>query len=127
MDCDNVSDAVYVVDDEEDARLSIAAAFAGSLLNVHAFASAEEFVDQLHAAASGCVLVSADLPGMGARALIAEIGRRQLSLAVVVIDRKHDLAKAVDLVRAGAVDVLEHPLTKRRLQLIVRRALWVGA
>ena len=66
-------------------------------------------------------------PGIGLRALIDEINRRQLPLAVVVIGRDSELDSAVELVRAGAFDFLEHPFSDRRLRSVMRRAIGVTA
>ena len=79
--------------------------------------------DQVAATASGCVLVPLDLPGIGLRALMDEINHRHLPLAVIVIGRDSELAIAVELVRFGAFDFLEHPFTDRRLRSVIRRAI----
>jgi FixJ family two-component response regulator len=68
-------------------------------------------------------LVPSDLSGMGVRALISEIHRRNLPLAIVIIGRKSDLAIAVELVRAGATDYLEQPFAHHELRLVVRRGI----
>jgi len=54
--------------------------------------------------------------------LIEEI-RRQLCLTVVVLGREDDLLAAVDVVRAGAAEYVEHPLNTRRLRTAVNRAI----
>jgi FixJ family two-component response regulator len=118
-----VSDTVFIVDADDTGRLRITRALRGFAGDVHTFTSAEQFIDQLHGALSGCALVATDLPDAGARAVIAAIAARRLPIAVVAVDRRHDLALAVELVRAGAVDVLEYPLTARHLQSVVRRIL----
>jgi len=81
------------------------------------------FLDYVGATASGCVLAPIDLPGIGLRALLAEINRRHLPLALVVIGRDSELASAVELTRAGAFDFLEHPFSDHRLRSVVRQAI----
>ena len=68
-----------------------------------------------------------DLPGMGLRALMDEIKRRHLPLAVVVPGRDSEFAIAVELVRYGAFDFLEHPFSDHRLRMVVRLAIGAGA
>jgi len=46
-----------------------------------------------------------------------------IPLAVVVVGRDSELDRAVELVRAGAFDFLEHPFSDRRLRSVVRRAI----
>jgi DNA-binding NtrC family response regulator len=61
---------------------------------------------------------------MGLRALMDEIRRRHLALAVVVVlGRDSDFSTAVELVRWGAFDVIEYPFSDRRLRLAVRHAI----
>ena len=116
-------ETVHIIDPalEECARL--AAALADDAVCVQTWDSSEQFFEGSGAAASGCVLAPADLPGAGVRGLIDEIRQRRLALAVVVIGRTHDLDTAVALVRAGAADFLESPLSDRRLRSAVRRVI----
>ena len=116
-------DSVYIVAPvpEESGRIRDALSIEG--LDVRAFDGAEGLMSSLTADASGCVVVPVDLPGIGVRHLIEEIRRRGLRLAVVVIGREDDLRVAVDLVRAGAAEFVEHPPSARRLRSAVRRAL----
>jgi FixJ family two-component response regulator len=122
-----MSETVYLIDPAPIELRRVADALAGESVTIETYDSAEHFLGRVVAMPSGCVLVPADLPGMGARALIEEIQRRDFALAVVVIGREPDLAVAVELVRAGAVDFLEHPFSDRRLRSAVRRAIGANA
>jgi FixJ family two-component response regulator len=68
-------------------------------------------------------LLPSDLSGIKARALITQIRRRKLNLAIIVVGRNSDLAVAVELVRAGATDFLEQPFSHRDLRAMIRRAM----
>ena len=116
-------DSVYIVAPapEEGGRIREALSVEG--LDVRVFDGAERLLAALTADVSGCVVVPVDLPGLGVRQLIEEIRCRGLRLAVVVIGREDDLRVAVDLVRAGASEFVEHPSSARSLRLAVRRAL----
>ena len=116
-------ETVHIIDPalEECARL--AAALAEDAICVRTWDSSEQFFEGCGTTASGCVLAPADLPGAGVRGLIDEISKRGLALAVLVIGRTHDLDTAVALVRAGAADFLEPPLSDCRLRSAVRRAI----
>jgi FixJ family two-component response regulator len=52
-----------------------------------------------------------------------EIKRQNLALAIVVLGRDLEFAAAVELVRRGAFDFLEHPFSDRTLRSVVRRAI----
>ena len=118
-----MAETIYIVDPLPDERRRIVDALAGETVVVKSYDDAEPFLDQVAPTASGCVLVPLDLPGIGLRALINEIKRRNLPLAVVVIGRDSEFAIAVELVRFGAFDFLEHPFSDRRLRSVVRRAI----
>ncbi|SDS40800.1 response regulator [Bradyrhizobium canariense] len=118
-----MAETVYIVDPLPDERRRIVDALAGEPVVVKSYEGAVQFLNEVAATASGCVLVPLDLPGIGLRALIHEINRRQLPLAVVVIGRDSEFAIAIELVRSGAFDFLEHPFSDRRLRSVVRCAI----
>ena len=62
---------------------------------------------------------------MGLRQLMMEINRRNLALAVVVLGRESEFATAVELVRSGAFDFLESPISGSRVRSVVRRAIGI--
>jgi FixJ family two-component response regulator len=116
-------ETVHIVDPEAHERARLATALAGEPLCVRTYASAKQFLEQVGETSSGCVLATADLPGPGVRALIDVIRDRGLSLAVIVVGDVSDFAAAVDMVRAGAIDFLERPVSDRRLRSAVREAV----
>jgi len=116
-----MAETVYIIDPNADRRARFAAALAGDPLCVRSYDSASQFFEQ--ATASGCVIASAELPAAGTRALIDEIRQRGLPLVVIVVGEASDLAMAVDLMRAGAADFLEQPVSDRRLLAAVRHAV----
>jgi FixJ family two-component response regulator len=118
-----MAETIYIVDPLPNERLRIVDALADEPVVVKSYDDAVQFLDEVAATASGCVLAPLDLPGMGLRALMEEINRRQLPLAVVVIGRDSEFAIAIELVRSGAFDFLEHPFSDRRLRAVIRRAI----
>ena len=118
-----MAETLFIVDPSSHARTRIAAALANDALVIEIRESIGQFFEQVSDTASGCVVAPIDLPGPGLRAMIDEITRRRLALAVVVLGRDSELGCAVELVRAGAFDFLEHPFSDRRLRSVVRRAI----
>jgi FixJ family two-component response regulator len=118
-----MAETIYIIDPLPDERRRTADALAGEPVVVKSYNDATQFLDEVAATASGCVLAPLDLPGIGLRALMDEINRRQLPLAVVVIGRDSEFGIAIELVRSGAFDFLEHPFSDRRLRSVVRRAI----
>ena len=122
-----MADTLFIVAPALEERRRIARAFAGESLQIETYQGATQFLDHVGATASGCVVAPIDLPGIGLRTLIEEIKCRYLPLVVVVIGRDSELGSAVELVRAGAFDFLEHPFSDHRLRSVVRRAIGAGA
>jgi FixJ family two-component response regulator len=117
---------VYIIDPSPAERNKILAALASEPVTIEAYDCVDRFLGQLAAMASGCVLASVDLPGIGVRGLIGEVLRRDVALAVVVIGRSSDLTTAVELIRLGAFDFLEIPFSDGRLRSAVRRTIGVN-
>jgi two-component system, LuxR family, response regulator FixJ len=122
-----MTETLFIVNATPDERDRIVGALADEAVAIEVYDTAALFLDHIGSTPSGCVLAPIDLPGIGLRALLEEINRRHLPLAVVVIGRDSEFASAVELVRAGAFDFLEHPFSDRRLRAVVRRAIGVGA
>jgi FixJ family two-component response regulator len=118
-----MAETVYIVDPLPNERRRLVEALAGEPVVVESYDDAVQFLDEVPATASGCVLAPLDLPGIGLRALIDEVNRRQLPLAVIVIGKDSELALAIELVRSGAFDFLEHPFSDRRLRSVIRCAI----
>jgi FixJ family two-component response regulator len=118
-----MTETLFIVNATPAEHCRIVGALANEAVAVEICESAAQFLDQVAPTASGCVLAPIDLPGIGLRALLDEINRRNLPLAVVVIGRDSELASAVQLVRAGAFDFLEYPFSNGRLRSVIRRAI----
>ena len=121
-----MAETLFIVTPSPHERTRITAALADDALVIETYESITQFFEHVSDTVSGCVVAPIDLPGPGLRAMIDEITRRHLALAVVVIGRDSELASAVELVRAGAFDFLEHPFSDHRLQSVVRRAIGAG-
>jgi DNA-binding NtrC family response regulator len=118
-----MAETLFIVNPSSRERTRISAALADDAVAIEVCESIAQFFEQVGETASGCVVAPIDLPGLGLRAMIDEISRRHLALAVVVLGRDSELDSAVELVRAGAFDFLEHPFSDHRLRSVVRRAI----
>ena len=117
------AETIYIIDPLPEERRRIVDALASEPVVVKSYHDAGQFLNEVSTTGSGCVLVPIDLPGTGLRGLMDEIRSRHLPLAVVVLGRDSEFATAVELVRYGAFDFLEHPFSERRLRSVVRRAI----
>ena len=118
-----VRDSIFIIDQPDDERRRIADVVGSETAQVRTFESAETFLQKVASDAEGCIIAPEDLAGMGIRALINAIRARAVPLPVIVIGRGSDLTTAIELVRAGAVEYLEPPVSDRRLRSVVRKTL----
>ena len=101
---------VFVVDDDEAARMGVEALAASVSFKVEAFASAQEFLDACSPDAFGCLLLDVRMPNMSGLRLQDELNRKQFNLPIIFITGHGDVAMAVDAFRRGAFDFIEKPI-----------------
>src|SRR3954451_9712720 len=102
---------VYVIDDEEAVRDSVAFLLEARELRVQSFASAGEFLAAVPSLAPGCVLTDMRMPGMDGLELLREIIGRHLPWPVVVMTAHGEVPLAVQALKAGTSDFIEKPFT----------------
>ena len=114
---------VYIVDDDNAVRNALKLLFRTADLEVEAFASADEFLEQADLAQRCCVLLDIRMPGMTGNALHEELLRRNARVPVIFITGHGDIPMAVDAMRKGAFDFIEKPFDDERLLSQVLAAL----
>jgi two-component system response regulator TtrR len=115
--------SVYVVDDDEAVRDSIAALVRGAGYEVRAFATGEEFLEQLSPAQAGCLLLDVRMPGISGMELHKELNDRCASLSIVFISGHADVSIAVSAIKNGAHDFIEKPFNPSTLLKKIEKAL----
>src|SRR5262245_1585132 len=114
---------VFVIDDDESVRKSLARLLDAAHYRTEVFKSASEFLS--HSAYSGpsCVVVDVRMPGLNGidfqKALI-ERGREE---QLVFITAHGDIPMCAQAMKAGAVDFLPKPFKPKQLLESVERAL----
>jgi two-component system, LuxR family, response regulator FixJ len=108
---------VYIVDDDEEVRWALNAALKKAGFYPRTFVSAEEFLvdGPTNSDQSGCILIDFKLPGMDGPMLQAELIQRGIDLPMVMITAYADVNSAIQVMRAGAVDLLQKPFTTAAL------------
>lgn len=114
---------VYVVDDDEAVRRSVAVLLASFGHASQTFATAEALLAAQATLQPGCVIADIRMPGMDGLALQQEMRRRRITLPVVVVTGHADVALAVQAMKAGAVDFIEKPYSDEDLLQAVEAAL----
>ena len=104
------SDAcVYVVDDDEAVRESLAALLEAKGHTVRTFPSAAEFLTASATLVPGCLVADIRMPEMDGLELQQALIERGLLFPFIVITGHGDVPVAVRAMKAGAVDFIEKP------------------
>jgi two-component system response regulator FixJ len=114
---------VFVVDDDDAARDSLLMLLKSDGLPVRGFASAHEFLATFDPAARGCIITDLRMPSMDGIELIRALKGLGCILPVIVITGHADVGRAVDAMKAGAIDFIEKPYESEVILKAVRHCL----
>lgn len=113
---------VYIVDDDPAVRDSLTLMLQQDGYRVRSFESGEAFLAAADTATHGCAIIDIRMPGMDGIQLQEEILRRQIPLPVIFLTAHGDIPKSVKAMKAGAVDFLTKPVTRRDLLAALQAA-----
>lgn len=119
----NLHGSVYVVDDEEEIRLSLGALLRLWGLSVYAFSSAEEFWVAYRDSWSGILMVDLRLPGQSGIELLEELKRKGSSLPAFLITGHGDEDIFRQAIASGAAGSLSKPFHTSQLKEALTRFL----
>jgi FixJ family two-component response regulator len=114
---------VFVVDDDQSVRTSLANLLETEDYTVEIFANAAEYLARLPHPGPACLVLDVQLPGLDGLALqqqLAEEGRME---RIVFITGHGDLPMGIGAMKRGAVDFLAKPFSDDELLTSVARAL----
>jgi two-component system, LuxR family, response regulator FixJ len=100
---------VYIVDDDEAIRQSLAMLLAAQPYAVSCFASALEFLAAASSLPAGCLIVDVRMPGMTGLELLRRLNEEALLFPTIVNTGHGDITHAVRAMKEGAVDFIEKP------------------
>jgi FixJ family two-component response regulator len=110
---------VYLVEPDAVERARVVAALAGVAREVVTFERGADFLVHRCTEPSACVVVAAGLADMSAVEFVAAAAA---GAPVIVLGRVDDVSVAVEMIRAGATDVVDRPFDFGRLRAAVREA-----
>ncbi len=118
---------VFVVDDDPNIRKSVSELAESEGLASKTFASAEAFLSACEASRLGCLVADVRLFGPTGTELQAELDKHQITLPVIAIASDPSVKLAIQVMRAGAITLLEKPYLDGDLQHNIRRAVDMDA
>ena len=113
---------IHIVDDDVQVRGATSFLLAGQGYSTHVYADGNEFLAQAKLR-KGCVLLDLRMTGKSGVEVLKELGRRDVTLPVIMLSGQGNLKAAVEAMKLGAVDFLEKPYQERELVAAIERAL----
>jgi len=114
---------VFVVDDDEALRDSIACLLESENLPCKLFGDAHAFLEFCTPQQLGCILLDIRMPGMSGMELMEHLKANGISLPVIIITGHGDVPLAVRAMKSGAFDFVQKPFNTHELLDRVRAAL----
>ncbi len=114
---------VFVVDDDQAVRESLALLVHSVGLEVETFESARDFLDAYRPDRRGCLITDIRMPGMSGLELQERLSADGHHIPVIVLTGFGDVPTAVRALKGGAVDFVEKPFNPQALLDLVRQAI----
>ena len=114
---------VYVVDDDETVRRSLARLVRSVGLKVDTFASAQGFLEHKGQDRPSCLVLDVRLPGLSGLDLQTAMGQSQRTMPIIFITGLGNVPMTVRAMKGGAQDFLEKPFEDQELLDAIQRAL----
>jgi two-component system, chemotaxis family, CheB/CheR fusion protein len=114
---------MFVVDDDSAVREALRDLLQEDGRTVEIYPSSEAFLEAYRPGREGCLLVDAQMPGMGGLALLQRLKSEGNRLSAIMITGQGDVPMAVEAMRAGAADFIEKPVRRDELFTSIEHAL----
>lgn len=111
----NIESTVYIVDDDENVRNSLAQLFEAVGYNFEIFSSSQDFLDSYDSTKPGCLVLDIRMPGMSGLGLQEKLAKYRDTLPIIFITGHGDVTTAVEAFKGGATDFIEKPFNDQKL------------
>jgi FixJ family two-component response regulator len=116
------ADVVYVVDDDESVRRSLARLMRSAGLAAETFPSAQAFLDRQLPDRTACLVLDVRLPGLSGLDLQGALSETERSVPIIFITGHGSVPMSVQAMKRGAVDFLQKPFDEDDLLAAIGRA-----
>lgn len=123
---ETTSGTVFIVDDDEAMRSSLARLLSGVGIASETFSTARAFL-AAYDNQPGCLLIDVRMPGMSGIDLQKTLVEQKHEIPVIMMTGHGDVPMAVDALKRGAMDFVEKPFRAQVMLDLVRKALEKGA
>lgn len=118
---------IFIVDDDEDIRVSLARALRTRGYSVVAFGSAQEFWENYEPEQPGCLILDYGMPEMSGLDLQKKLVSNGVHIPIIFITGHGGVPESVQAMKLGAVDFLEKPFRQETLIKQIDAALQIDA
>ncbi|EKA3120668.1 response regulator transcription factor [Vibrio alginolyticus] len=101
---------VFVVDDDESVRDSLAFMLEEHEFKVTTFADGQSFLDEVNIHQAGCVILDSRMPNLRGQQVHQILNKANSPLVVIYLTGHGDVPMAVDALQAGAVNFFQKPV-----------------
>jgi len=114
---------VYLVDDDPAVLKSLTRLLRSARLNVAAFDSPRQYLDQHDSNATGCIVLDVAMPGLNGLALQEALAAKGSKLPIIFLTGQGDIPMSVQAMKRGAIDFLTKPVNDDDLLKAIRVAM----
>jgi len=115
--------AIYVVDDDDAVRDSLALLLEAAGLRVEAFAAGAAVLSRCREQRPACVVTDVRMPEMDGLELQRRLAELHPQLPVIIVTGHADVPLAVQAMKAGAADFIEKPFSDEVILASIETAL----
>ncbi len=117
------STTIFIVDDDEAIRDSLAVLLKTVDLNATTFSSGDEFLEAYDPGWEGCILLDIRMPGTSGMEVQKRLAESGCSIPVIFITGHGDIPMAVEAMHGGAFDFIQKPFRDQDLLDRIDQAL----
>jgi FixJ family two-component response regulator len=114
---------VFVVDDDDDVRVSIAELLRSAGLRAETYATAQEFLARERGDRPSCLVLDLQLPRMGGLEVQRALGSSDDPMPIIFLTGHGDIPTTVKAMKSGAVEFLTKPFDGEYLLDTIHQAL----
>jgi FixJ family two-component response regulator len=114
---------VYVVDDDLSVCRALSLLLESHGFKIQTFTRAADFLAFKHLKLPSCLVLDIQLPDMNGLVLQDAMAARKLTIPIIFITGHGDIPMSVKGMKAGAIDFLPKPFTKKKLLSAITQAI----
>ena len=119
----NCGSIIYIVDDDVSVCRALSLLLKSHGFKVQAFTRAEDFLVCSHPKIPSCLLLDICLPDISGLVLQDAMSAKKLKIPIIFITGHGDIPMSVRAMKAGAIDFLPKPVTKKKLLSAITQAI----